>query len=118
MQRYLLLIFCFIMITVPAIAAETSTLYGVVTTEDGQPLPGTVLELEGTQKDMQKEVVAGESGQYHFSDVIVGNYRLTASVAGFETSTQTITLLIGRSLEANIQLKADAGSGTVIIIQD
>src|SRR5690606_24555117 len=60
----------------------------VVSASDQQPLPGVTVRLLGTSNAR----VTDESGAFSFDNLSAGQYTLTFSYLGYESSRLTITL--------------------------
>ncbi len=63
------------------------TVDGMVMTEAGAPINGASVNLDGTM------TTTDASGYFLFTDVFAGEYSITASAAGYVSSTQNITVV-------------------------
>lgn len=66
-------------------AGTTGKISGVVKDNQGNPLPGANVIVEGTRQGG----VADADGNYFIINVLPGRYRVTASLIGFTNQTQT-----------------------------
>lgn len=93
---------------------DTGSISGTVTDPSGAVVKGANVRLlnEGTSAELT--TAANDDGVYTFSPVRIGNYTLTASSQGFQTTKQThVTVNVGAALLVNFSLKPGAVSETV-----
>jgi hypothetical protein len=93
---------------------DTGSISGTVTDSSGAVLHGATVKLinEGTSAELT--TTAGDAGTYTFSPVRIGNYTLSASAQGFQTTTQRhLTVNVGAALLVNLTLKPGAVTETV-----
>ena len=69
-----------------SIAAQTTTIRGRVTLPDGSGLPGVTV----TAEDYGVTAVTDADGRYELSVPTGGSVRITASLSGFQTRTETV----------------------------
>src|SRR5688572_28886587 len=62
---------------------QTGDLYGTVVGNDGQPLPGVTVTLEGVGSPQAQ--TTNETGLFRFLGLYPGTYSLTAELEGFST---------------------------------
>ena len=79
-------LFCLILIlTANILAAQvTTTIYGKVLDEFGEPLVGASVFLEGTQLGAQSDF----EGNYKISGVVPGSFNLIVNYLGYEPQTK------------------------------
>src|ERR1700722_13305339 len=91
-------------------SAGTSSLTGTITDPSGAPIPGVTVTLTSNDTGQTRSGVTGGDGQYKFTRLPPGNYKVRFSAAGFKTSeigsvvlnvTETPTL--DRALEVGAQ---------------
>jgi len=99
--RYLFLLMFFAL----PLAAQTTTIQGRVTLPEGDPLPGVTV----TADDFGVTAVTDGDGRYTLSipsDRVKGPVKVTASLAGFQTRSETVSAAGG---EANFTLRVSFG---------
>ena len=85
---------------------------------------GTVLDADTNEPIANASVTAepglsapvtGEDGQFQFEDVPVGSYTLTAARAGYDSSSVSVGVSVGRTVQATIFLDQEeaAATGTI-----
>lgn len=62
---------------------------GVVKDVQGAAIPGATLALANPSTGFQRTVTADENGEFNFSELSLGSFRLTVSKAGFKTTVIT-----------------------------
>src|SRR5438094_4878583 len=93
---------------------DTGTLLVTVTDASGAPVNGAKVTLtnEGTSPALSTS--PGPDGSYKFTPVKIGSYKLTASLQGFQTMTQTsIPVNVGADVVINFALKPGSVSEIV-----
>jgi hypothetical protein len=86
--------------------AGTRSVQGVVTSPEGAPLPGAVVQLKNTKNLQIRSFIAKEDGTYYFnglsSDI---DYELRAEYQGASSSTKTLSSFDSRKQAIiNLQL--------------
>ncbi|HEX7186016.1 MAG TPA: carboxypeptidase regulatory-like domain-containing protein [Thermoanaerobaculia bacterium] len=84
--RWTLAVFAALLLSVagPALAQlQTGDLYGTVVDQQGQPLPGSTISLEGMGAPQIQ--VTDEKGQFRFLGLYPGTYKMRAELEGFST---------------------------------
>ncbi|MGH9698536.1 MAG: TonB-dependent receptor domain-containing protein [Candidatus Acidiferrales bacterium] len=62
---------------------------GVVKDAQGAAIPAATLQLANPSTGFQRTVTADENGQFNFSELSLGDFRLTVSKSGFKTTIIT-----------------------------
>jgi len=65
-----------------------ASLSGIVTDDDGRPIPGVNVFLAGSQRGTATDA----NGHYRLNNVPLGVHRLVASIIGFETKAENLNL--------------------------
>jgi len=93
---------------------DTGSILGTVTDASGAVLGGATVTLtnEGTAATLSTTV--DSDGSYKFTPVRIGNYKITATSQGFQTTEQkNIAVNVGASVVVNFTLKPGAVTETV-----
>ena len=91
--------------------AQSGSITGSVTNEDGNPLIGANVMVEGT--DMGAS--ADENGEYSISGVAAGSYNVEASFIGYASSSQSVTVGDG-AVTANFSLAVSLLPGDEVVV--
>ena len=86
-----------------SLSVQGQTLTGVVTDENGQPLPGASILANGGAKGVSSNI----DGQYQI-ELGAGNHQVLFSFVGYIKVTESIRLNAGQTKTVNVQLKTDA----------
>ena len=93
----------FLMLAAPgvALAQGTGTLAGTVTDDFDEPLPGANVLIEGTSLGAATDL----DGNYRIIGIPVGQYDITASFVGFQsTSVENVTISSGSTRDLDFEL--------------
>ncbi|WP_224483980.1 TonB-dependent receptor [Robertkochia aurantiaca] len=82
--QFLLTLGLLLMSFQPLTAQVTGELFGKVTDQTGEPIPGASVYLEGTNMGTQTDM----NGRYEIRDIPPGSYNLVVSYIGYETQTR------------------------------
>ncbi len=93
-----------------ATPAQTGSLKGATTSlnPQGQPfvVAGVTVKLTGNKPGLPSlSMYSDNTGAYEFSDLPAGSYTLEASLEGFKTVTQIVTIAAGKTLIENIRMQ-------------
>jgi TonB-linked SusC/RagA family outer membrane protein len=86
------------------LAQERGTITGRVTDENGQPLAGAQVAVQGTEL----RAVTNAQGQYRLVNVPAGSRTLRVGQIGREAAERTVTVAAGETATANFALPAAA----------
>jgi hypothetical protein len=93
---------------------DEGSIAGVVQDPSGAVVPNAKVTLLNTDVGLSLETTTSSSGQYIFSPVRIGHYSVSATSAGFSTTTQqNIEVTVQAHLTVNLQLKPGAATETV-----
>ena len=95
-------VICFL-ISAPALA-QTGRILGSITDETGGVLPGVVVTVTASATNISREFVTGDSGNYDFPGLIVGQYVIAAELTGFKTVHVTVTVEVEQILRQDVEL--------------
>lgn len=87
--------------TALAQSSTTATIRGKVTTTDGAAVANAEISAVSTQTGFVKTVHSGSDGAYTLAGLTPGEYNVVIAAAGYEPVNQTLTVLVGQSLEMN-----------------
>jgi subtilisin len=101
----------------PPQAPETGTIEGTVTaTDTGAGVEGANIVVVGSDLSGATD----EDGHYTIKDVPEGQYTVTASAAGFESRSHTVTVTGGQTIRVDFELDPETGGpgGAGPVIED
>src|SRR6058998_533438 len=85
-----------------------ATLSGTVTDATGALIPGVEITATQTETGVVSTALTNESGTYQFPSLQPGPYRLSASLAGFQSQIFQITLGTSQQIRQNFTLQVGA----------
>ncbi len=99
--------------------STTGTIQGAVRDEQQAVIPGATVTIRNIDTNLVRSVVTGSDGDFRFSNLPVGNYELTAELAGFGKYTQSgIRLLLNQDAVAEVTLRPAGVAETVTVQAD
>jgi hypothetical protein len=90
-----------------------ATLSGTVSDGTGALIPGVEISATQTETGVVSTVLTNESGTYQFPSLQPGPYRVTASLAGFQSQIFQITLGTSQQIRQNFTLQVGTVAQTV-----
>jgi hypothetical protein len=94
----------------------TSRVSGTVEDSSKAPLPGVTVEATNKDTGLVQVTVTDANGFFRILNLPTGNYRLTATLDGFATSTaENVRLLIGSTPTVNFTLQSARVSETISV---
>ena len=95
-------------------AQTTGTITGTVRDTSGAVLPGAAVGLLNEDTGISRSIQSDSGGRYAAPALSLGNYRVTASLEGFQTQVRSgIVLTVGREAVVNFELPVGAITQTV-----
>ncbi|HCT59579.1 MAG TPA: TonB-dependent receptor [Acidobacterium sp.] len=103
--------------TLPAFAQfETATVLGYVRDSTGAPIVGSKVELINVSTGTSTTVTTNGRGQYQFTDVHVGSYKIDANARGFqETATEAFHVTVNARQRVDVSLQPGSATQTVVV---
>lgn len=96
--------------------SESATLLGTVRDANGAVLPNAKLTLRNAAKGFNADGMTDQNGDYHFSNVKIGNYQLVVEASGFgRTIAENINLTVNARQRADFALQVAGASETVTV---
>jgi hypothetical protein len=98
--------------------ANSATLGGTIVDSSGGVLPGVAVTCKNIRTGVTQEAVTNAVGIFRFSDLPIGQYTVTAALAGFQTLLRgDINLITGQSLDLKLTMPP-GGLETTITVTD
>jgi hypothetical protein len=93
---------------------DLASITGTVTDSAGAALPNSKVEIKNMQTTAVRAVTTDANGFYSAPSLTVGSYAITATVNGFEKTTQSAVLTLG-GLTVNFQLRPGSVSQEITV---
>lgn len=104
-----------LLIATSAFAQQTGSISGKVTASDGSALPGVTVEARSNVLPQPRVTTTDVNGDYRLPALIPGDYTLTFTLAGMETSTRRAAVLLGQNTAANTKLGVQGVSESITV---
>jgi len=110
-----------LLITAPVAWSQATTsgqLRGQVTDSSGAVVANATVVVKSNDTGVSKSVSTNTAGIYEFSFLQPGNYSVSANASGFRAITRNVSISLGASVAADIQLQVGAASTTIEVNGD
>src|SRR5580692_1493386 len=95
---------------------ETASVLGFVHDSTGAAIPGAEVTLTNIATGVEMKATADAQGQYEFTSVRIGDYKISGSASGFsDTVTETFTVQVNARQRVDVALKPGAATTTVTV---
>jgi carboxypeptidase family protein/TonB-dependent receptor-like protein len=95
---------------------ETASVLGFVHDSSGAAIAGAKVTLVNIATGLETAVTADAQGQYEFTSVRIGDYRIRSSASGFsETLTEPFTVQVNARQRVDVSMKLGAATETVTV---
>ncbi len=112
----------FVMALATAAAAKSSSVGGIIFTVDADHVqtvwPNARVTLKSVSTNGEISTVSNDLGAYSFASVLVGEYEVTVTLAGFEPVTQHVTIKSDGPAKLDFQLKLKGETQNVTVSAD
>ncbi len=110
----MLALLCLFMARTAIAQIDQGTITGTILDESGAAIPNAEVTLTNVDTALTLKARADAGGVYIFTPVKIGNYKISATANGFQTTTQEhVQLQLGQRLNVPISLKPGSVSQTV-----
>lgn len=97
-------------------AAIFGRIQGIVHDPQHRPVAGASVKLQAITSDFSQAIQADDNGEFSFTNVPLGDYKITVSEAKFETSAQTVTVASGSSPILHFQMAIATLNQTAVVV--
>ena len=96
-------------------AAIFGKIQGVVHDPQHRPVAGAAVTLKAATSDWSQTTQTNDNGEFSFTTVPLGDYKITVSQAKFDAAEQSVTVASGSSPILHFQLTLSTVSQTVVV---
>jgi len=108
-----------LLLATPALAQVTSAdIVGRVTDSSGAVLPGVTVTAENLGTHETRVAPTGGSGDYAFTLLPIGRYKVTIELQGFTSQTAQLALAAGDRARLDVKLQVGAVSENVTVVAE
>src|SRR5712692_3828795 len=103
------------------VSAQTfrGAIQGTVTDSTGAAVPGAQITVTSVDTNLSRTVVTDDTGDYAFTELPIGNYKVTASKPGFRTETLGgIQVTVATAQRADLRLTPGETKESVEVTAD
>jgi iron complex outermembrane receptor protein len=93
-------------------AQDGGSLNGTITDENGMPISGATVKIEG----LKKGAITDEDGKFVIDNVPAGNYKVVLSFVGFESLSQSVAVQGGKASQLNLKMQESFGQLDEVVI--
>ena len=115
LQLFLLVIVGVFFVTA-AYATIFGKIQGVVHDPQHRPIVAAAVKLQAVTSDWSQSTQTDDEGQFSFTSVPLGDYRITVTQSKFQTSEQTVTVASNSSPVLHFQLAIAALNQTAVVV--
>lgn len=101
-----------------AFAQQTGSISGRVSSTDGDALPGVTVEARSNVLPQPRVVETSVTGEYRMPALPPGRYTITFSLAGMQTRTRDVQVLLNQESAVNMQLGIGALAETITVMAE
>jgi hypothetical protein len=95
------------------LAAQNSSLHGVITDAKGAAVPGAVIKALNQDTQASRASLSSEIGQYDLEQVQPGKYKITIEKPGFRTHSTEVVLQTNTPSTLDVKLEVGAVTETI-----
>jgi outer membrane receptor protein involved in Fe transport len=107
------------MLAAPAAAQETrGSIDGIVKDNTGAVLPGATVEARSTSALGVQTAVTDANGYYRVLSLLPGEYTVTATLGGFSTAKQVVTVNVGQTPRLDFSLQVEGVAEQIQVTAD
>jgi hypothetical protein len=107
-----------VMVSTVVMAQGTSVITGTVTDSSTGAIPGVEVSATNLESGARQETITNETGAYRFASLPPGNYRIEASLVGFDKlSRGPITLQVSQTVAIDLVLQVGQVGTTVDVTE-
>jgi len=112
--RFLCLTMALLMPVLMMGQAISGDLVGTVTDNSGAAVTGATVVAVNTATNVKSTTTTNATGEYRFTNLLIGTYDITASAKGFSNTTLTgVTVALNKTVSANFNMQVGGVSTTV-----
>ncbi|HEY9503247.1 MAG TPA: carboxypeptidase-like regulatory domain-containing protein, partial [Pyrinomonadaceae bacterium] len=95
-----------------------ATLSGTVLDPQKKVIPGASLQLTSESTQASRQVSSNDQGQFQFTALLPGEYKLSVQAPGMASLNQSVTLEVGQQMTLDVNLNLTSLNTTVDVNTD
>ena len=91
------------------------SLAGTVTDPSGARIPSAEIHLLATESSLERRTASDGGGEFRFSDLLPGSYRMTVTAPAFSEASSTVTVNVSSVRQVDVTLKPASAQQTLTV---
>jgi hypothetical protein len=100
------------------LAAQTSSLQGIINDSSGAVVPGAIVTITNPETSVSRQELSDDSGTYRFLQVPPGPYKVEVQLPGFTTKVSNVILQVGQPQTLNLELAVGQATDVVSVVAE
>ena len=96
----------------------TATIQGTVVDKSQLVVAGAQVVAKNKDTDFSRTTSTSDTGYYRFELLPIGVYTISITKPGFATTTETVEIMVGQTVTANVELKVGAASEVIEVTSE
>jgi hypothetical protein len=96
----------------------TGNIKGIISDQQNAVVAGASVVVKNTSTSAERTITTDSDGNYNVAQLQPGNYEITVTAQGFKTSKLPVSLSVGDTITANINLEVGGATETVNVSAD
>jgi Carboxypeptidase regulatory-like domain len=96
----------------------TGDIVGTVLDPSSSAVPGAAVTLKSIDRGTTQDTKTNKEGVYQFHLLSPGNYSITVSITGFQSSQSTLEVNLGQVINGDVHLTLGSSSTTVTVTEE
>jgi hypothetical protein len=118
MTKRLVLLAAGVVAALPALAQQTGSIGGTVTTDDGGVLPGVVVEASSDVLPRPRSTSTLDNGTYALPQLPPGDYTVSFTMTGMSVVTRQARVLLDQQANLDVEMRPEALTEEIEVIAE
>ena len=114
--RLSVLVACALLCTAAAYATIFGKIQGIVHDQQHRPVAGATVKVQALTSEWSQTTQTDDNGEFSFTAVPVGDYKIIVTQSKFQTSEQTVTVASGSAPILHFQLAIATVNQTTVVL--
>lgn len=117
MKKWLVQGFALVLLSATAaLAQQTGTITGKVTSADGEALPGVAVQATSTVLPQARQAVSGADGGYQLPLLPPGTYEMSFTLEGMAVAKKSVRVALQQTATVDATLSIDAVAEEIVVV--
>lgn len=109
------IVLCIALCAMPALAQQTGSVSGKLTSANGDALPGVTVEASGDVLPRPRTTTTDADGEYRIPLLPPGNYELDFTLAGLDSETRELKVLLQQNVVVNVEMRPERITEALVV---